>query len=371
MPRSPSRDRSKSRSSRATYGANGGGAPADPATFPGNSGWFRGKDLGTVGASISTLIEQSGVGALLTFTNARVANYVDADIAAGTASSTFNAGSNNGDKAFDLDTGTNWISNASATGWLKAQLVTAGAAVQYTIAGANGSENRCPKNWTFEGSNNDSTWTVLDTQTNQTWTAGTGATPKTYTFANSTSYLYYRLNISANNGDTYLMIAEMTIQTAINGKAARFSGGGGIEGAIVTGGTTRELWMVATAHAAGGSLMAIGGADPGGAYPWFDGKIYDDTFIGTRQSFTPTMPVIRRRRLIRITVSGGVWTYYLDNVQQHTVSGLTFSIGAIPKVVNTIAGTVEEFLILTDISDSTRTASLISYFNTEHGLNVT
>lgn len=54
-----------------------------------------------------------------------------------------------------------------------------------------------PTAWTFEGSNNGSTWTVLDTQTAQTFTL---VERKSYTFNNSTSYDYYRLNISAKTG---------------------------------------------------------------------------------------------------------------------------------------------------------------------------
>jgi hypothetical protein len=67
---------------------------------------------------------------------------------------------------------------------------------------------RAPKNWTFEGSNNNVDWITLDTQTNvSNWTVGVY---KAYAFSNSTAYRYYRINITANNGDTnFLSIGQI------------------------------------------------------------------------------------------------------------------------------------------------------------------
>ena len=81
-----------------------------------------------------------------------------------------------------------------------------------------------PKDWTFEGSNDGTNWTVLDTQTNQVFTSTQttdNSNPvlpkqiftgnmKEYNFVNTTSYRYYRLNISANNGHpSFLAIQEL------------------------------------------------------------------------------------------------------------------------------------------------------------------
>lgn len=78
--------------------------------------------------------------------------------------------------------------------------------------------NRAPKNWTFEGSNNGSSWTTIDTQTNQTtWTQGE---KRTYTTSNTTSYRYYRINVSANNGDANnLAIAELEFLNSVTNVA--------------------------------------------------------------------------------------------------------------------------------------------------------
>ncbi len=56
-----------------------------------------------------------------------------------------------------------------------------------------------PKDWTFEGSNDDENWAVLDTQVNQIWT--TANTDKDYTIDINKigSYKMYRLNWTANN----------------------------------------------------------------------------------------------------------------------------------------------------------------------------
>jgi hypothetical protein len=60
---------------------------------------------------------------------------------------------------------------------------------------------RCPKNFTIQGSNNGTTWVTLLTKTNITAWPGSSPYQLWYTFTNTTAYLYYRINITANNGD--------------------------------------------------------------------------------------------------------------------------------------------------------------------------
>ena len=65
-----------------------------------------------------------------------------------------------------------------------------------TDAVPGNSVDMAPKNWTIEGSNDDTNWTILDTQVNQIgWVL---STPRFYNFTNETSYLYYRINVSAS-----------------------------------------------------------------------------------------------------------------------------------------------------------------------------
>ncbi len=105
-----------------------------------------------------------------------------------------------------------WITaNTITTGWVKINLGSAITIRKYSITSNYIRLTDEPKNWTFEGSNNDSTWTVLDTQVNQTWSAT--STVRDFPINNSTPYLYYRLNITANNGYNYLSIGELVLST--------------------------------------------------------------------------------------------------------------------------------------------------------------
>jgi len=108
------------------------------------------------------------------------------------------------DGAFD-GTGVNqWQTPVSTTtGWISYDL---GAGItrkviKYKITAPG---TTAPKNWTFEGSNNNSSWTTLDTRTNSTGWASPET--RTFTFSNTTGYRYYRLNVSANDGGTQLFI---------------------------------------------------------------------------------------------------------------------------------------------------------------------
>lgn len=139
--------------------------------------------------------------------------------------------------AFDGNSGTFWTTNAVSTGWLRAEMSAAVALNEYAITGRAGFTGRSPNSWTFEGSNDGSSWTTLDTRSSVTWSGGE---TKTYTFSNTTAYLYYRLNVSANNGDTYLGLAELTLPlvtdqsgngrslTSLSGAAPSATSGGAV-----------------------------------------------------------------------------------------------------------------------------------------------
>lgn len=133
---------------------------------------------------------------------------------AGTVTASTENGTNSGWKAFDggFTTSSRWLANAT-TGTLQYDFGSGNTKVltHYTIIGVptdeSGETDRAPKTWTFEGSNNGSSWTTLNTQTNvAAWTAGE---KRTYATSNTTAYRYYRLNITANQGDgSYVGIAE-------------------------------------------------------------------------------------------------------------------------------------------------------------------
>jgi len=124
--------------------------------------------------------------------------------------------------AFDHTIGASnkWLANTSA-GWLQYEFPTAEIITQYTIQEPNeGLNSRMPKDWTFKGSNNGSDWDILDTITDETgWIQNE---KRTYNFSNSTAYKYYRLDVSANNGDTYLAIGELEMMVT-DGLSRKFN----------------------------------------------------------------------------------------------------------------------------------------------------
>ncbi len=90
--------------------------------------------------------------------------------------------------------------------WVQYQSTVPAIVFRYTITSANDVPNRDPRDWNLQGSNNGSSWTTLDTRSGQTFSSR--FLTKSYSFTNSTSYLYYRLNITNNNGETGTQFAE-------------------------------------------------------------------------------------------------------------------------------------------------------------------
>ncbi|MGJ7498651.1 discoidin domain-containing protein [Variovorax sp. RT4R15] len=110
-------------------------------------------------------------------------------------------------RAFDQNTGSGWFYKGT-TGWLRYDLGRTERVQRYTIRSASGLVPRDPKDWQFQGSNDGSTWTTLDTQSDQAFAQRFEL--KTYAIANPASYRYYRLNITANNGDsTFTDLSEL------------------------------------------------------------------------------------------------------------------------------------------------------------------
>ncbi|MED4599116.1 GH92 family glycosyl hydrolase [Paenibacillus validus] len=112
----------------------------------------------------------------------------------------------------DSSSNSKWL-DTSSTSWVKFKLSEPIAIVRYALTSANDSPGRDPKNWQFEGSNDGSTWTTVDTRTNETFS--NRFQTKVYDFSNDTPYLYYRINITANSGDSYIQLAEFQLSDGI------------------------------------------------------------------------------------------------------------------------------------------------------------
>jgi hypothetical protein len=121
------------------------------------------------------------------------------NVAAGGSANDSANNPSNARRAFDQNSATQWF-YAGVTGWLQYDLGHTETVQRYTVVSSGDKVGRDPKDWQFQGSNDGATWTTLDTQGNQQF--ATRLALKGYTVANPAPFRYYRLNITANNGDT-------------------------------------------------------------------------------------------------------------------------------------------------------------------------
>lgn len=139
--------------------------------------------------------------------------------ATGNEIATYLGGAFDGDLTTDDVTGA-WYAYSGGyqtTGWTGQDFGSGNTptVAQYRIL--SNSDNKSPANWTFEGSNNAS-WlsggVTLDTQASTLWPSSTMSW-NTYTISSPAPYRYYRVNVTANNGNaTYLAIQEIEMRTA-------------------------------------------------------------------------------------------------------------------------------------------------------------
>ena len=277
------------------------------------------------------------------------------------ATSSTNYGSEPPGNAFDGSATTYWTTNGVSSGWLRAQLASAVVETQYKITRRDDLPNRNPKTWTFEGSNDGTTWTVLDTQTNITWP--TAGEVKTFTFANSTAYSYYRLNISANNGDTYLSVAELALSKLVP-TAADTSGNGrpgiyysaptlGVAG-LLTGDSDK-----AASFASGSRIEVANGT-------WMPSGAFSVEAIIKPTGVTGTQEIVARQ-----SSSGGDWMFRLDGNQlklwfnaggfSAITASTTIVAGTAYHVVATWDGTTRKIYVGgTEVATGTATAPATS-----------
>ncbi|MDQ7909465.1 ThuA domain-containing protein [Phytohabitans sp. ZYX-F-186] len=109
-------------------------------------------------------------------------------------------------QVFDGLTSTKWLAFARS-GWLAGKLAAPVVVSRYALTSANDFAGRDPRDWQLQGSTDGQSWTTLDTRTGETF-AGRFET-KQYTFTNTTAYQHYRLNITANSGESATQLAEL------------------------------------------------------------------------------------------------------------------------------------------------------------------
>jgi predicted alpha-1,2-mannosidase len=115
------------------------------------------------------------------------------------------------DRLADGDVNTKWLAGAS-TAWVQYKLAAPTVVVSYALGSANDAPGRDPKNWQLQGSSDGASWTTLDTRSNQSFASRFQT--RQYSVDNGTAYLYYRLNITANAGDSGTQLAELLLSTA-------------------------------------------------------------------------------------------------------------------------------------------------------------
>ena len=107
-----------------------------------------------------------------------------------------------------------WYSgNGQPTGWLQRQLPQAETLYSYGVQCSN--ESQSANSWILQGSNDGVSFDDLDTQTGVA-AADWGPNPgqlKDYVLATPAGpYLYYRLQITANNGGSYVKVGELVLR---------------------------------------------------------------------------------------------------------------------------------------------------------------
>ena len=349
----------------------------DPTTLSSKRLWLRAKDLtGVDGAAVSAWTDQSGTShsptgifGITKETGETPSGGVTARSISGSAinlpalhpnngvvatvSTQFNSGYTPG-SLVDSDYGGNgWASNAApSTGtpqWARFQFPTGTVVTSLKIYPTNVA--RAPKDFTISGSMDGSTWTTLDTRTAVSWPTSAA---QTFSFTNTTAYTYYRLNCTATVSADLLHLMEVEFNGVANGEV----------------GSDADLWMVVRSASSSSTNPSWAFGSGGGSdwYPYVDGNVYSAGFASARNfAFAPSMTIVGQWRLVRITQTGGVSKFYIDGVQQASVSA-TSSWNAAP-ILRGLAD-FAEVLVFNAVAGTDPTAWLIDYFNTEHGLTV-
>jgi predicted alpha-1,2-mannosidase len=112
------------------------------------------------------------------------------------------------ERGVDGSASSKWLTFAPS-GWLQVRLAHPAAVVRYALTAANDAPERDPRDWTLQGSNDGAAWTTLDTRTDQN--LGDRFQTTEYTFANSTAYSYYRLDVTANHSGGIVQLADLDL----------------------------------------------------------------------------------------------------------------------------------------------------------------
>ncbi|MGV2886786.1 discoidin domain-containing protein [Paenibacillus taichungensis] len=112
--------------------------------------------------------------------------------------------------AFDNNDTYGFVSGSGSVGHLGYEFVNPVRIGKYIVRSLSAPYfPNMPKNWTFEGSNDGSSWSVLDTRINQTWTTTFTDIEYIIDYSKAKRFKMYRLNWTANNGGSQVVINEL------------------------------------------------------------------------------------------------------------------------------------------------------------------
>jgi len=111
-------------------------------------------------------------------------------------------------KLTDDNLTTKFICPFSPNIWMQLKLESAQKLTAYTLTSGDDHPTRDPKSWNFQGSNDGNTWTTLDERTDIHFDAHPGTYKYELNKSDDNSYLYYRLLILSNYGDSNFQLIE-------------------------------------------------------------------------------------------------------------------------------------------------------------------
>ena len=118
------------------------------------------------------------------------------------------------DKLIDGDLNTKWGSPEKAV-WIQFEYTEAQTWNGYSLTSGNDNPTRDFKDWTLQGSNDAVNWDTLDIQEGHAPWAERNSTLD-FAFINSTAYLYYKIDVTANNGDeSYTQLSELVFSNEV------------------------------------------------------------------------------------------------------------------------------------------------------------
>ncbi|MFF2446425.1 GH92 family glycosyl hydrolase [Neobacillus sp. NPDC058068] len=115
-------------------------------------------------------------------------------------------------KLIDGDPTTKWLA-FFPTANIVLKLSEPVAVVKYALTSANDAKGRDPKNWTLYGSLDGTNWTAVDTREGEDFKDRFQR--NMYDLKNTTKYLYYKLDITKNAGDSITQLAEISLSDGI------------------------------------------------------------------------------------------------------------------------------------------------------------